>query len=207
MLISHSHKFIFIHVYKCAGSAMAFMLRDYGVDKPMAYHYKATQIRDLIGAGVYEPLDENPNAWNEYFKFAFVRNPFDWVVSLYHWLTTNKHHDMGDFARKVGFEGFIEFLYYPSDLQFKHGGRDIYRTPLKKWVVDENNDVIVDFIGRFEHIDRDFDKICKKLNIENRLKKTNSSVHPPYRECYTERTKAMVREIYQEDLDCFAYNF
>ena len=93
MIISHKKKFIFVHIYKTAGSSVrrrlerfdaAYNLFHWGKSKftpnpvliaPLGLkHSDAKTIRKAVGAETYD----------SYFSFCFVRNPWDWQVSLYH---------------------------------------------------------------------------------------------------------------------------
>ena len=102
MLISHEHKFIFVHVYKVAGTSitkalecfahkpnliLAF-LRRLGINQSsheyskLHTHSTAIEIKNNIPEQIF----------NTFFKFAFVRNPWDWQVSLYHYMLQNTAH-------------------------------------------------------------------------------------------------------------------
>jgi Sulfotransferase family len=77
-------KYAFIHIPKCAGSSIHRALgnlhaqRSLPVGKPRYHkHAKATKVREVLGP-----------AWDECFKFAFIRNPWDLMVSSYHWWLT-----------------------------------------------------------------------------------------------------------------------
>ena len=179
-------------------------LEEYGVSKGLTHHAIALEIQELLNSGNYKHKN-----LSDYYTFAFVRNPFDWLVSLFFWLTQNKDHDMSEFAKEIGFDGFVHYLDKPEKETrlFKHGSGWIFKRPLKTFVTDEDGNIIVDFVGKVENIQEDYDHVCKQIGIENKLSHYNKSVHPPYRDCYTEETKKIVEEIYKDDLEFFGYEF
>ena len=66
----------------------------------------------------------------------------------------------------------------------------------------------VDFVGRFESLQRDFDKITERLSIERTvLPKLNATNHRHYSTYYTERTKDLVARLYRTDVEYFGYTF
>jgi hypothetical protein len=94
-----------------------------------------------------------------------------------------------------GFEEYIEWRV----IEDKHLQKD--------FVTDENGDILVDFIGRYERLNSDFNQICKKLNIQANLPHTNASVHRDYRTYYDEFTQKLVADHFAEDIDLFGYTF
>src|ERR1700758_1505800 len=122
MIISHRKKFIFIHNYKVAGTSIHQALRKYNnpsflgsilLDKlrllakkhPAIYaqdfewHINAKELRDKLPANVF----------NSYFKFGFVRNPWDWQVSLYTYMLKAKDHRDHTFIKSLkNFDEYIE---------------------------------------------------------------------------------------------------
>src|SRR3989339_799825 len=76
----------------------------------------------------------------------------------------------------------------------------------KNFVCSENGEVLVDFIGRYENIQNDFEKICKTIGIEKiKLPHTNISNHKPFMDYYNEKTKKMVYDAFGEDFKMFNY--
>lgn len=207
MLISNSHRFIFVHIPKCAGSAVKHALTDFAVNASWTYHATASEIRSILANRAVPPLDESWPTWTEYKTFTFVRNPFEWLVSLYFWLTEQPEHDMSQFAQGIGFDGFLEFLQQPSLHTFRHGSQAAYRRLQKDYIVDERGVPLVSFVGRYERIDQDWRSLCHWLGIKGDLVRTNESRHPPYRECYTDRTRKLAETMYEADLKYFGYRF
>jgi hypothetical protein len=129
----------------------------------------------------------------DYFSFAFVRNPFDVMVSWYRKLVHIKEHSP---------ESLLEFLtMFPK--------KNILKTQASYIVLD--NKIAVDKLGRFENFESDFTEICKKLGLEPADDRVvNMSYNPNnkhYREYYDEKTKAFVENKFARDLEVFGYEF
>ena len=78
----------------------------------------------------------------------------------------------------------------------------------KDFLVDESGNILVDFIGRMENLQLDFDKICNHLKIPKRaLPIRNSSKHMGYKEYYSDNTKQIISETFHEDIALFNYSF
>lgn len=134
-----------------------------------------------------------------YFSFTFVRNPFDRFVSAYSYL---KNGGINENDKRHGdelinkFESFEEFVKngIPDQQHFK---------PMSHWIDGE-----LDFIGRVERFQEDFNVICDKIGIPHqRLPHTNKSKHKPYTEYYNEATRQIVAEKYAKDVEYFGYEF
>ena len=77
-----------------------------------------------------------------------------------------------------------------------------------EWLLDEKKKLIPDFIGRFESLQKDFEKVCEIIEIPKRdLPKTNTSKHRHYSTYYNKETKKMVAEAYKQDIELFGYGF
>lgn len=207
MQLSHSHRFIFIHIFKTAGTSIRAVLENYtnpperqlwnrlwhrlGYPFPRLYpglsdHARAVEIRDVLPSDVF----------NSYYKFAFVRNPWDWQVSWYHYILQNTEHH--EHAAVVSLGCFEEFLRWRID-------HPVWSQ--KDFVVDNQGEEIVDFIGCFENLRADFDRVCLATSVRERLPHLNRSRHNDYRTYYNDRTSALLEEYSKEDIDYFGYQF
>lgn len=211
MLISYTHKFIFIHTYKVAGSSIAKALSKYAYNpsgkilldrisaklgaKPPGSYSKSGDFPVHVKASVLkEKLP--PDIYNSFFKFAFVRNPWDWQVSLYHYMTQDKTHFQHELIKQQGsFKGYIRWLSSQGMQQQK---------PV---MTNKQGEVIVDFIGRYENLQEDFQHICKTLNVEAFLPHIRKSNHHDYRLYYDDETRRLVAEGSKEDIEFFNYTF
>jgi hypothetical protein len=81
-------------------------------------------------------------------------------------------------------------------------------TKLQKDIItDREGKIIVDFVGRYETLAKDFQSICKFLKLNAYLPHVNSSGNRDYRSFYNEQTQKIVAENFQEDLELFGYTF
>ena len=143
-------------------------------------HLSASKIRNSVG----------DMTWAKYFKFSFSRNPYDKLVSQYHF---NRH--------KFGLKNstFKEYVKTWNE------GKKISTHPqLHLDYIDEK----LDFIGRFENFQQDFNTICDKIGIPHQqLPHKNKSKHKHYTEYYDDETKEIVAEKYAKDIEYFGYKF
>ena len=77
------------------------------------------------------------------------------------------------------------------------------------FILDDNGDVLVDFVGRYEQVEQDFQYVCENLCLDARLEKVNVSRGRPidYREVHTETTKRITEKMFAADLKLFGYQF
>ena len=190
------YRFIFIHIPKTGGLSILSSLLNYDFT---VGHKKAVEFRNF-----------DRKRFNEYFKFAFVRNPLDRFFSAYSYL---KKGGLGegdyDFAKHYilpcsNFKEFVLSLNNPAKadkiLRWKHF------IPQYKFVCDENKQVIVDYIAKFENFEEEYDFIRKKLGMGHYLKHINASQKPDYHGYYDHESTGIIKSVYSEDFDLFGYN-
>ena len=200
-MIDDVHKFIYIHIPKCAGSSIERFLNNAQhvewdtSNKLWVQHATARQIKELYC----------PN-YEQYFSFTFVRNPWDRAVSDYKWLSK-------DLGIKGSFKNFLllkdEYdtprLKYPHEN--KHGRGD-HLLPQTDFVLDSDGMCMVNFIGRVETLQWDLNIICNRLGIPRRkVPHVNKTKHKQYVEYYDDETREIVAEKYAKDIECFGYDF
>ena len=210
MIISHKHKFIFIHIQKCAGTSITYALNKYlgeedivlgctpqgeklsavwGKTKGLYKHVNSANAKAVLGEKI----------WNEYFKFSFIRNPWDLVVSTYHWWLETSWDDEQQTGQKVralkNFEEYVFSLYLRTET-------------CSEYIMDGKGNCLVDFIGRQESLERDFAYICGRLNLPNiELPQKNASQHRDFRSYYSQAMQETVAQKFKWDLKNFQYSF
>lgn len=191
---SHKHKVIFIHIPKTAGTSVLKILMGKKIR------------RDHLSYSVYQKAQSK--IFNNYFKFCFVRNPYDRLVSAFEYLK-NGGNQNGD----LYFKELIE-NHYPTFEEFVLGflNKDnvnsiLLLRPQYLFVCDEKFEIMVDFCGRFENIERDINVVCEKVGIDKKLEKTNASNKKNHQYYYfNEKVKKKVYEIYSKDFEIFGYS-
>lgn len=196
-MISHKLRAVFIHIPKCGGTSIERIL-----DKQSFVYQKHPHI-------CHRELDSNHD---NYFKFAFVRNPFDKLVSEYKWFTNTEYKypckRVKDFYKGVDFKTFLKkFTDWPtrkSDHWYVRG--DYYHGLDYMHILQPIGQM--DFIGRFENLQQDFDFICDKIDIpRQKLPHIYKSNHRHYTEYYDAEAQEIVAKRYGKDIEHFGYKF
>jgi len=120
MFISDSHEFIFVHMRKSAGTSMRVVLSPLCIPRKknrlahmksramLEWNYQKYAFR--THAEIRTAQQRMPEAlFRRYFKFTFVRNPWDRLVSEYQFLLTNKAHGRHERVKRLG--GFEQFIH------------------------------------------------------------------------------------------------
>lgn len=204
---------IFVWVPKCAGTSIYSLLKARGCpaerwDRPLDPfdnrgfitfgHVSVPALRDR---GVV-----SPEYFRRAFKFGFVRNPFDRLVSLYFYL---RKIQCAEVPADLGFDGFchkIALGQHPPVGLYNYRGLN-QCNPMADWFTDVDGRLFVDDWGRYENLAGDFARIGARLGIHEPLPHENRGEHLPYREYYTPSTRAIIEKVYRRDLDLFGYTF
>jgi hypothetical protein len=202
-MISHVHKAIFIHIQKTGGSAVSAALGYVGQSPDK--HFLAQEIKGL-----------HAEIWDKYFKFSFVRNPWDRLVSWWSMIDAVRpayeasSSNVNNFMRFVlgkakTFEEFLENC--DQEIVDSDGRKWIYRNQID-YLTDAQGAYLVDFIGRFESLQKDFTKLSERLTGKAQaLVHFNTSKHGPYTTYYTPALANKVGDRYARDLARFGYQF
>jgi hypothetical protein len=200
LILSYARQFAFIHVIKVAGMSIEKALLPYDVRTQMSNegfppavlnlkrHTTAAELRDIVGTDAFAKL----------FKFAFVRNPWDFELSLYEFNRT--HPEFPAYQNVIKFANFEDYMMARK--------RETKATGIQlRYVADADNKVIVDFVGRFETLARDFAEVCAKIGVQdNPLEKINATAHKPWQTYYTPAMFDLVREMAAVDIEAFGYS-
>ena len=207
MIVSHSHRFIFAAIPKTGTHSVRQALREHMVDGDIEQvglfadkrfpfeelaaarhgHLGLAQVRPFLGEEVFA----------SYFKFAFVRNPFDRFVSYCAFIT----RESGEFDR-VPQQVMRHVLYELRPMQH------ILFQPQYTVLADEGGKLLTDYVGRVEEMQASYDTICERISIPTRkLEQVNSSRRGDYRQYYDTTLRDGVATLYQRDLELFDYAF
>ncbi|MBW2172079.1 MAG: sulfotransferase family 2 domain-containing protein [Deltaproteobacteria bacterium] len=210
MLISHRYRCILSHIPKCAGTSMKSAL-DLDFIVPPYWHCTWKEACEVLGEDIMQG----------YFKFAFVRDPWDRVISAW------KMFEQKPWCRQE-VPTLREFLEIVTDGSI--GYRATHRTneELDVWqhstenirhhtlpclhpyygMVDDDGRIKVNFVGRYEELGRDFQTVCEHLGFSGlTLPIENPTEHRHYSRYYDNECVEIVHRYYGDDIVCFQYQF
>ena len=194
-MISYSHKFIFIHIPKTAGTTISTALRPYGLAGEG--HNTLQHIQDESSI--------TDDQLNTFYKFATVRNPWDLVVSQYfyskmknsYWHSEVNQHPDYKLANNIIFKEFVRLLVNDKL------NTSITRRQQSHWL-----DKRLDFLIRFETLKEDFAKVCNKIGCSDViLKNINTSKHNHYSTYYDDESRDCVLNYFSKDIKRLGYEF
>ena len=221
-MISIQKKFLFIHVPKTGGNSIQNILKDYSEDRIVGLkrnqkiiqrfevrnekyntskHTTLTQYKSVMDAELYNSL----------FKFAVIRNPWDRMISFY-------------FSPHLGGRGWNRYAFFElvknvqpvrhyicqkKGLTIVIPLRNIFREfGVHLHLGNKRIDTDIDFLIRFEQLNKDFTTVCEKLNIPfTPLPRVNRSKHNHYSSYYDDETKEAVRLKFADEIAAGNYRF
>ena len=208
-MIDRERGFVFVHVPKTAGMSMYAAL---GVDRGFG-HLRLSDHHDVDGL----------------FSFAFVRNPWDRLVSVYHYLRAGGRANDADLAAQAAvadaetFDAFVvdlpEYQRRLAEVPARGWGvptssstdaadrRFPHLLPQTTWTHEDGPEPVVDFVGRYERLGPDVRSVGERIGATLVLGRENASTRGDYRDYFGHTTRAIVADAYRADIDAFGYRF
>ena len=212
MHISIDHKFQFIHVPKTAGATIAKVLAPYCEERSavtswrrlmtkvpvrenyskalIKKHYTARWSRIKLGRRLYDDL----------FSFAFVRNPFDRMVSRYEYIRNEHLHHRHEDVVRMDFSQFL--IWEASRNSFKLRDQ-------ASCICDFAGNVIIDEIYRFEDLNEGVRRMTQRIGIPtpDKIGWENKQDRMPYADYYKPADIDRVAQTFRRDLKLLHYDF
>jgi len=212
MLISQQHRFIFVHVQKTAGMSFEAVLRQHFPDLA-PWHGRHGHARD--GAA-----EIGREAWDEYFSFAFVRNPWERLVSWYAMIDRHRRElPLHKRWRRAPFDTeiwnqvvakgktFDAFIEHCTEVVWDKGCYKSFAFNQIDYLTDADGRMLVTEVGRFETLAEDAERVLARLGVAVTLPRKNPSAHGHYSEWYDDRLRDIVAERFARDIAAFGYRF
>lgn len=205
MLISRERKLLFIHIQKTGGSTVAQVLRGRIPDMRWhgGTHEHALQARVVLGG-----------EFDSFHRFAFVRNPWDRLVSWYAMIRqkgpAQPREKLNGLWRYVleSSSSFEEFILNCTDTIDDVDGRKSFLHNQLDYICDQEGRPLVDWVGRYERFGADLGTLLERIGLgEAEVPHVNRSHHRHYSSYYTPRTRDLVAERYARDIRAFGYSF
>lgn len=225
MIISHTHRYIFIKSEKTAGTSVEAALSRHctadDVVTPLGdYWFNRDDRGDWIhksmnaeGFGQHDPAAEikkkvAPEVWTSYFKFSITRNPWDRVVSNFSWESRNKP------ALKP-----VRRWYHRLGIpyhEFRETARLFHRFVAGEWTTNDRfyligDELCVDFVMRYERLGEDLAEMCGRVGLPRvelpHLKSGMREGGRSYADYYDDASRAIVAARHRNDIRLFGYEF
>lgn len=229
-IISDKYKFVYLVIQKAACSSIKtalvplFDLDTGQYDTIRKDGSRGLRVHKLFDNSDYQIgkeqlTSELESTYRDYFKFTFVRNPWDRLVSCYSQklLEANKRH-MGQRSNLSPSIDGIELYYgmpFGDFVQAVHAIPDekanIHFASQCKTVCDEDGGLMADFVGRFETLGEDFSYVAERIGAPelqlSHLLRSRNRQGRSYSEFYDDRLAELVYERYTKDIELFGYSF
>jgi len=210
-MISHKNKCIFLHIPKAAGTSVERFLRQVDPEIPQ---------KILRKRGFSHFLNDHL----DYYVFSFVRNPYDRFVSAWKWgeLKFSKEGDLSFYNKERGVS-FEEYVLLTTDLDYRKDNENLWSEYDEYHTLPQfeffphlngghyfsdkiNPKFTCDFIGKFENLNEDFNKVCSSIGVTE-LKLPHAYNSKTFKQSFewTNELKEKVYNYYKKDFGLFNY--
>jgi hypothetical protein len=217
MLFSKDKNFLFIHVPKTGGTSLTSILKQYSKLNPLLLRATGVYLDDrgferypltynLLGPPRHITAIDAKNHYGDdffasKFSFAFVRNPWDLVISEFFYIKRETRHYLHKHVKNMNC--IKEFLY----LKKQNWGKTRFGLSQMNFVADTNGELILDFVGKFENYQKDSQYILDKIGLNIEIPHENITKKKHYVEYYDTESKQLVGEMFASDIEQFKYEF
>jgi len=206
-MISHQHRCIFIHIPKTGGSSIEDVIWPgdrteadlwMGFVSPYRNKYQTGGLQHLLARQIRQEV--GPETFDAYFKFAFVRNPWDKAVSQFSYMAHRTDlRELIGMTPETTFDDYLQLIERNPHVQWE---RQV------EFVQDETGRSLIDFIGRFENIQQDAEAVFERIGLRGAvLPHRNASSRRHYSEYFDVPTRDTLARIYAPDIEAFGYRF
>lgn len=225
MIVNHTHKFIFVHVPKSAGTSVTELFSQYSSYRDLEVggtqlgealqnefkkrfgltkHATAGEIRAIVG----------PDLWDSYFSFGIVRNPYARAQSTFHFM--KRWRDNKEMDRLKFIENMPDFKTFALSPKLKRKQFHRLLWSQTQWLCDESGKPLVDQVARLESLDADLRKIQEAIpGLPQRNKLAPAAPKRNKSDADDEALQQLLRdepaveqalyEAYRDDFETFGY--
>ena len=199
ILTIKNETFFFIHIPKCGGTSISESL-----SKKENNFYQFNGFRhNSISEDLNHIEEKKLNIkLEDAFVFASVRNPWDRMVSVYHFhKILNDGYPLAEICKKKSFSDFIK---YTKD---NYTNKNLFSIKTYEDFILTNKEMCVDYFIDFNKISEDFTFVANLFKKKCGLLKINQTKHKEYAHYYDSTNEDIVRKIFKFDIELFNYSF
>jgi hypothetical protein len=190
MGFNDSNKVAFVHIPKSAGSSVRKAL---GKWEHAGIHLTASELSGL-----------DKSRWERYLTIAIVRNPWDRMVSMYHYSRFNNSYKFEHKAFRVCFEEWLIDLYcnhlFDGEIVHKKNWVQYFAHDQLQWIENNQGNIIVDKVIRYENLEEEWFKLFGTV-----LPVVNKTEHQDYRLYYNDHLNLLISKAFSRDIEKFNY--
>lgn len=203
IMIDHKRKFIFIHIPRTGGTSIEVALHG---KNWFETHAPSKHLTVHAAKKIYEEY------WDSYFKFSFVRNPWDRMISMLKYGGNNNSQDgIYEVYQK---NGEIQLdKYIKKYINIEYDSRFFHENQFNDFQT-KNNTVYfnilenqMDFIGKYENLNEDFSLICKYIGVKNKKLKQIEKSNRKEKVKYSEQSKKIIEDMCKLEIEYFDYSY
>lgn len=222
MIISHRKKFIFFHIGKTGGTTVETRLIDYHEDSPgfLCFNPDRYTVHSHLNHTYFSRSDETLNMLTDYFTFCFVRNPYDFLYSVFRqWIKTALIGSC-DFDAWLTSHEFVDSFNRYSLPHVANGKR--LRDGFMHFYTHRGNMCIMDFIGKVEFFEYEFKNVCDIVGLDYDIRLNANILTEPidlspetvsltsgrcykYLDKYSQAAVEIVNAYFKRDFELFRY--
>jgi hypothetical protein len=232
VLISHQKKFIFVHVFKNAGTSIETALLPYATyNRAHYYTYRAMRnitrrINEVLWLAKLQPklllsvpflpLRWHPQPLRNHATASQIAEKIGWEKYQSYFSFSVVRNPWDRFVSRYKYVQRTKYIAAHDHAQNSKDFTDFLRWDLsvtrpshsqKRLLFSESGEQLVDFICRYDYLQEDFAKVCAQIGIDVQLPHLNVSTRHPYQEYYTPETIELVRKACAEDIETFGYEY
>lgn len=179
--------YVFIHINKTGGSSIEKALN-------IPFEHK-TALEKISEIGI--------KRWQKKYSFTVVRNPWDKVVSHYHFRLQNGKIYPPE--NPIGFREWVIQAYHHRHPA--HFSTERLFMPQVNWISDADGNVLLDRILRFERLEADFIQVLTHLGLQAKLPHEKQTDRGRYQQYFDVTTRRVVEQAFWSDIEYFEYQF
>ena len=223
-IISDEYQFIFLHVAKTGGRSINQSLRERLGDEGQFFTAQINSdintLDRMLGLEAKDLAGEEK--WHKYFKFAFIRSPYDRAVSIYENIMQDYKRNLDNPRKRQTDKGkLLESILSNISVRYEDFTFDIFCTAVLRdraldnyhWdkqvnaVTDGKGSIIFDFLGRYENLQMDFDIACENSGLPKyQLPHYNKTRRKDLNAYLTPVAKNILNQVYADDFEALGYD-
>ncbi|MBG88447.1 MAG: hypothetical protein CMO80_16315 [Verrucomicrobiales bacterium] len=204
-VVSRSKKIIFVHIPKTAGTSVTLYFYQRGLidsnDVAQWYRNNGHKSASFIRREIDERKVCGELRWQDCHKFTIVRNPFDWMISYWHYKRRSHEQRYHEEAQRMCFPEFVSFFCAASDRTF---------VDQAEWILDEKGEVMVDRIIKLENLKTEWQQLCAQMELPAAPLNDVNRTHGPFYDhddYYDAESRRLVEKTFARDFKIFDYAY